>query len=402
MCVPVAAGRLRKTPRELSMDFAFSDEQQAIRDTARRFASEHLAPSYRKREAEGMIGTAVTLGMGELGLIGTDLPEEYGGLGLDCVTTGIIIEEIAAADLNVSYVQLMGSLNGKILAEYAKPELATKVIGDLCAGKILTGLGLTEPRGGSDAAGLALRARKDGDDYILDGEKTSISLSTQADGVLLFARTGTDEERSRGISAFYAPLNEPGVTRTSFDDMGSGAVGRGSLFFDDVRIPGDYLLGAEGAGFRQVMSGFDFSRGLIGLMVLGPARQSMEEAWQYTTEREAFGSPIASYQGVTQPLAECETYLEAATTLCYKTLWLRDNGLPHTKEAAMVKWWAPKVAFDIIHQCLLTHGHYGYTKELPLEQRMRDVLGLQIGDGTAQIQKMIIAREIVGRVALPY
>ena len=168
---------------------------------------------------------------------------------------------------------------------------------------------MTEPRGGSDAAGLALRARKDGDDYILDGEKTSISLSTQADGVLLFARTGTDEERSRGISAFYAPLNEPGVTRTSFDDMGSGAVGRGSLFFDDVRIPGDYLLGAEGAGFRQVMSGFDFSRGLIGLMVLGPARQSMEEAWQYTTEREAFGNPIASYQGVTQPLAECATYL---------------------------------------------------------------------------------------------
>jgi len=321
---------------------------------------------------------------------------------LDCVISGVIIEEIAAADLNVSYAQLIGSLNGRILAEHAAPDVAAKAIGDLCSGAKLSALGLTEPRGGSDAAGLILKARKDGDGYILNGEKTSISLSTQADTVLLFARTGEVEERSRGVSTFYVPLDLPGVTRTSFDDMGHGAVGRGSLFFDDVRIPGNSLLGEEGAGFRQVMTGFDFSRALIGLMVLGPARESLKEAWQYSTEREAFGNPIAAYQGVTQPLAECQTYLEAATTLCYKTLWLKDNGLPHTKEAAMVKWWAPKVAFDIIHQCLLTHGHYGYTKELPLEQRMRDVLGLQIGDGTAQIQKMVIAREIVGRVALPY
>lgn len=384
------------------MDFAFSDDQVAIRDTARRFAMDRLAPHYRQREQNGEIGRDVIGEMGELGLIGTDLPTEYGGLGLDCVTAGIIIEEIAAADLNVSYIQLLASLNGRILADHATPEFAAQAIGELCSGEKITALGLTEPRGGSDAAGLILRARKDGDDYILNGEKASISLSTQADMVLLFARTGAEEERSRGVSTFYAPLNVPGVTRTALEDMGHGAVGRGSLFFDDVRIPGTCLLGEEGAGFRQVMHGFDFSRALIGLMVLGPARQSLAEAWQYSTEREAFGKPIASYQGVTQPLAECETYLEAATTLCYKTLWLRDSGLPHTKEAAMVKWWAPKVAFDIIHQSLLTHGHYGYTKDLPLEQRMRDVLGLQIGDGTAQIQKMVIAREIVGRVALPY
>ena len=384
------------------MDFAFSDEQQAIRDTARRFAEDRLAPHYRQRETDGVIGGDVVRDMGELGLIGADLPVEYGGLGLDCVTSGVIIEEIAAADLNVSYAQLIGSLNGRILAEHAAPDVAAKAIGDLCSGAKLSALGLTEPRGGSDAAGLILKARKDGDSYILNGEKTSISLSTQADTVLLFARTGEVEERSRGVSTFYVPLDLPGVTRTSFDDMGHGAVGRGSLFFDDVRIPGNSLLGEEGAGFRQVMTGFDFSRALIGLMVLGPARESLKEAWQYSTEREAFGNPIAAYQGVTQPLAECQTYLEAATTLCYKTLWLKDNGLPHTKEAAMVKWWAPKVAFDIIHQCLLTHGHYGYTKDLPFEQRMRDVLGLQIGDGTAQIQKMIIAREIVGRVAVPY
>jgi cyclohexanecarboxyl-CoA dehydrogenase len=249
---------------------------------------------------------------------------------------------------------------------------------------------------------MIVRARRDGDDYVLNGEKTSISFSTQADEIMLFARTGSEEGKARGVSTFYAPLDAAGITRTAFNDMGTTAVGRGSLFFDDVRIPASCLLGEEGAGFRQVMHGFDFSRALIGLQVLGAARASLDEAWQYSTEREAFGNPIAAYQGVTQPLAECETLYEAARLLCFKTLFMRDEDITHTKEAAMVKWWAPKVAFDIIHQCLLTHGHYGYTKDLPLEQRMRDVLGLQIGDGTAQIQKMIIAREIVGRIAVPY
>ncbi|MDA1100597.1 MAG: acyl-CoA dehydrogenase family protein [Proteobacteria bacterium] len=384
------------------MEFAFTDEQDAIRDTARRFATERLAPGFRQREQDRRIGRDLVAEMGALGLIGADLPAEFGGLGLDCLTAGIIIEEIAAADLSVAYIQLIGSLNGHLLADHAAPELAAKSIGDLCAGRCITALGLTEPGGGSDAASLKLRARRDGDDYVLNGEKTSISLSTQADTILLFARTGSEAERAHGVSTFYAPLDGPGITRTAFDDMGSGAVGRGSLFFDDVRIPASCLLGEEGAGFRQVMNGFDFSRALIGLQVLGVARASLQEAWRYSTEREAFGNPIAAYQGVTQPLAECETHLAAATLLCYKTLWLRDRNLPHTKEAAMVKWWAPKVAFDIIHQCLLTHGHYGYTKDLPFEQRLRDVLGLQIGDGTAQIQKMIIAREIVGRVAVPY
>mgnify|MGYP003990679193 FL=1 len=384
------------------MEFAFTEEQDAIRDTARRFATERLAPDFQQRELDGKIGRDLLTEMGALGLIGIDLPEEYGGLGLDCVTSGIVVEEIAAADLSVSYIQLIGSLNGRLLSDHATPELAAKAIGDICSGRSITALGLTEPRGGSDAAGMIVRARRDGDDYVLNGEKTSISFSTQADEIMLFARTGSEEEKARGVSTFYAPLDAAGITRTAFNDMGTTAVGRGSLFFDDVRIPASCLLGEEGAGFRQVMHGFDFSRALIGLQVLGAARASLDEAWQYSTEREAFGNPIAAYQGVTQPLAECETLYEAARLLCFKTLFMRDEDITHTKEAAMVKWWAPKVAFDIIHQCLLTHGHYGYTKDLPFEQRMRDVLGLQIGDGTAQIQKMIIAREIVGRVALPY
>ena len=136
--------------------------------------------------------------------------------------------------------------------------------------------------------------------------------------------------------------------------------------------------------------------------VLAPAGASLEETWRYITERQAFGHPLARYQGVTEPLAEAETLLTAARLLCYRTLWLRDQGMPHTSEAAMCKWWAPKTAFQTIHRCLLTHGHSGYTMDLPHQQRLRDVMGLQIGDGTEQIQKMIIAREKIGRVAVPY
>jgi cyclohexanecarboxyl-CoA dehydrogenase len=147
------------------------------------------------------------------------------------------------------------------------------------------------------------------------------------------------------------------------------------------------------------MTGFDYSRALIGLQCLAPAAASLEESWRYASEREAFGAPILRNQGVSEPLAEGETLVEAARLLCYKTLWMRDQGLKHTAEAAMCKWWAPKVAFDTIHQCLLTHGHMAYSKELPFQQRLRDVLGLHIGDGTRQIQKMVISREKGGRAA---
>ena len=385
------------------MDFGLTEEQQAIQDAARKFAREKIAPDFQQREETGVIERDLVKEMGALGLVASDLPEAYGGLGIDGVTAGLIIEEVSYADLNVSYIQLLNTLNGRIVVDHARPELAQAWAPKIVSGDTLMALGLTEPRGGSDAAHLQLKAERSGNsEYVLNGEKTSISLSDQADAIVLFARTDEDEPGARGISAFLVPLDAPGISRTRFTDLGSKAVGRGSLFFDSVQIPADHMLGEEGQGFRQVMQGFDYSRALIGLMCLGAARASLDESWAYITEREAFGAPLAQYQGVSFPLAEAETMWKAARHICYETLWRRDQGLPHTSEAAMAKWLAPKASVDIIHQCLLTHGHYGYTKEFPLEQRMRDVLGLQIGDGTAQIQKMIIARETVGCVALPY
>ena len=254
-------------------------------------------------------------------------------------------------------------------------------------------IALTEPRGGSDAANLSLSARRDGDRYILNGEKSSISMADQADAAIVFARTGTPEDGARGVSAFLVPMTAPGVSTLRFTDLGSKAIGRSSIFFDDVVVPAANRLADEGAGFVQVMQGFDFSRALIGLQVLGSAQASLDESWAYVQERQAFGGPLSKNQGVTFPLSEAETIVAATRQLCYHTLGLRDAGQPHTAEAAMCKLSAPKTAVDAIHQCLLTHGHYGWSLDMPHQQRLRDVMGLEIGDGTAQIMKLIIARE---------
>lgn len=380
-----------------AIDPALSDEQREFQEVARRFSTEKVAPGYQKREIEARIDRTLIREMGSLGLIAPEIPEEFGGLGLPSLTSGLIAEQIGYGDINVAYAQILSSLTGKIMAEHAPRDLALEWLPKLTSGEKVFCIALTEPRGGSDAASLALSARKDGNGYILKGEKSSISMADQADAVVLFARTGTPEEGARGVSAFFVPMDTPGVSTLRYKDLGSHAIGRSSIFFDDARIPASFRLADEGAGFVQVMQGFDFSRALIGLQVIASAQASLDESWAYIKERKAFGAPLAKNQGVTFPLAEGETAIAAARQLCYHTLRLKDADLPHTAEAAMCKWLCPKTAVDVIHQCLLTHGHYGWSLDLPHQQRLRDVMGLEIGDGTAQIMKMIIAREKAGR-----
>jgi cyclohexanecarboxyl-CoA dehydrogenase len=379
-----------------------NEDQVALRDVARRFAREKLKPRYQSREAEPGFDRSLMKEIGALGLIGVDLPEEYGGLGLSGVTSGVITEEMAYGDFNISYLQLLGSLMGAIIHRNASPELARFWNTRLVAGEAIIGLGLTEPRGGSDAANLQLKARPDGDHFVLSGEKTSITFSDQCDAMILFARTGAADAGARGISAFLVPMDLPGIQRTRFKDVGSKIIGRGSVFFDGVRVPAGNMMGAEGKGFTQVMQGFDFSRILIALQCRGAAQASIDETWEYVKERQAMGAPLVQYQGVSFPIVEFETLIAACRQLSYHALALRDAGQPHTAEAAMVKWMGPKTAFDAIHQCILTFGHYGWSMDLPHQQRLRDVMGLEIGDGTAQVMKLIVARERAGRMAVQY
>ncbi|HET8802104.1 MAG TPA: cyclohexanecarboxyl-CoA dehydrogenase [Marinobacter sp.] len=375
------------------MNFGFNDEQNAIRDVVARFSAEVLAPGYRQRDKEGVIEKEVIRQLGEMGLLGGELPEAFGGSGMDCVTSGLIIEEISKGDFNVGYIPLLASLNGQIIASHAAPDLAKEWLHGMTSGQKVACIALTEPHGGSDAANLRLKAEHQGDVYVLNGEKTSISMADQADVAVVFARTGTVEQRASGISAFLVPMDSPGITTTRFEDNGQRAIGRGSIFFDNVAVPARNRMGDEGKGFKQVMQGFDYSRALIGLQCLAVAQQSLDETWQWLTERTAFGQHLSAFQGLTHPLAEYQTYVHAARLQCYHALWLKDNNLPHNAEAAMNKWWGPKLAFDVVKQCLLAHGHTGYGEDLPFAQRLRDVMGLQIGDGTAQIMKNIVARE---------
>jgi cyclohexanecarboxyl-CoA dehydrogenase len=380
-----------------------TDDQKALQATARRFARERLLPDYQKREKLGVLDRALVREMGQLGLLGMDLPEDLGGMAADAVTTGLIAEELAYGDFNVSAVPVGISLNAAILVRHAQPDVMREWVPRMTRGDAVVAICLTEPRGGSDASNLQLRARRDGEHYVINGEKTSITFADRADAYLIFARTGRPEDGAKGVSAFFIPYEgTPGIQRTHFDDVGSAVIGRGSVFFDDVRVPASHRLGDEGKGFTQVMQGFDYSRALIGLQCVGAAQASLDEAWAYAKERQAFGRPIGQFQGVSFPLAEYESHIAAVRQLCYHALSLRDAGLPHTAEAAMCKWMGPKTAFDAIHQCLLTFGHYGWSKDLPHQQRMRDVMGLEIGDGTAQIMKLIVARERIGRAAVQY
>ncbi|WP_298233064.1 cyclohexanecarboxyl-CoA dehydrogenase [uncultured Azohydromonas sp.] len=376
------------------------DDLATLADHARRYATDRVAPGFQERDTTRVLDRRLMREMGEMGFIAPELPEEYGGQGLGVLAAGVIHEEIARADLSISYINLLASLNGQILSQHGDPDIVKPWLTRLTRGEALLAIALTEPRGGSDAANLRLRIERDGDSYILNGEKTSISAADQADAAVVFGRTGTPESAAHGVTALLVPLDLPGVTRNRFDCHGQRAIGRGSIFFENVRVPMTHRLGDENKGFVQVMQGFDYSRALIGLQVLAVARVALEGTWGYVAERQAFGKPLSAFQGVSHPLADYDTQVEAARLLCLQALWLKDKGLPHSAEAAMCKWWAPKLAYDAVHQCLLMHGHGGYDRG-PMEQRLRDVLGFQIGDGTAQIMKTIIARTRAGRGAVP-
>ncbi len=378
---------------------AFLDEDLvALAEMAGRFAADRIAPGFMERDRTRTLDRGLMREMGALGLIAPELPESVGGQGATRTAAGVIHEQIAAADLSMSYINLLGSLNAQILLEHGDRAVVTPWLERLTAGEIMLALALTEPRGGSDAANLVLKATLTGDHYVLDGEKTSISAADQSAAAVVFARTGG--AGARGVTAFLVPLDLPGVSTSRFDCHGQRAIGRGSIFFDEVCVPIDHRLGGEGMGFVSVMQGFDFSRALIGLQVLAVARAALDDTWQYVTQREAFGQPLSAFQGVSHRLAELDTQVEAARMLCYQALWAKDHDLPHTTEAAMVKWWGPRVAYDTVHECLLMFGHAGYDRGI-MEQRLRDVLGFQIGDGTAQIMKTIIARTRVGRRNVP-
>ena len=383
------------------MDLAFTPEQEELVRTLRAFARKELQPRSSHWDKTGEFPWDTYRRMAGLGLLGLRTPAAYGGQEADLLTFGIAMEEIARGDFSCTYGIQLAGLAGEILGRNASEEIKTRWLPATARGEAVIALALTEPGVGSDAANLACRAERHGDEYVITGEKTGISLGMVAHAAVLFARTDP-RGGARGVTAFLVPLDGQGVSRSPLRDMGTRAVARAVLAFDHVRVPASHRFGAEGTGFHQVMRGFDYNRVGIALACLGVAQVSLEETMAYVKERRAFGRRLATFEGVSFPIAEAATHIDACRWLCYRALWLADRGRPYTKESAMTKWWAPRLAVETIHQCLLLHGHYGYTDELPFEQRMRDVIGLEIGDGTAEVMKVIVARELMGRESLPY
>ena len=381
------------------MDYGFDEDQEAYRQTVRRFAAKVLAPHYQSDDKTATFRRQQALDMAAMGLTGLRIPIRYGGQEASAVIAGIATEEVGRADFNATYLIINTALISDIIVRNATPQQQAAWLPGIATGQTVPCICITEPGHGTDAASLEFKAIRTGTGWTLHGEKTSITLGMASDRAVVLARTGGPG--ARGVSAFWVDLHHPTVTRSAFDDLGSRAIGRASLHFDGTPVKDGDLIGAEGGGFVSVMQGFDYSRAIIGLGCIGAAEASLDEALQWSRDRVAFGQPIGTFQGVAFPLAECATYLKGARHICLEALWRKDNGLEHSSEAAMAKFWAPKLAAEVIHQCLLTIGHVAYSSEAPIGQRLRDVIGLEIGDGTAQVSKLVISRHLLGREFAP-
>lgn len=382
------------------MDFDFSPEQEAFRKSVRDFAERELAPGYLERAQGTDYPWDIAKRMADLGYSGLMFSPQWGGGGADAVTAGIAAEEIARSDFNAAYLTLGSALGYTVIERFANDVLKQEMIPGMISGESIVAVAMTEPGAGSDPLAMTTKAVRTDGGWLLTGEKTSVSNIEHASHIIVLAKTDPDAFH-KGISMLVVPGDAAGISRQRFLDHGFRTAGRGAVAFDQVFVPDDHVLGDEGGAFKMIMNTFDFTRALIGLTAIACASAALEDAVEYAKVRTTFGRPIATYQGVAFPLAEHHTLLEAARLLCYRTLWLRDQGRPHTKEAAMCKWWCPKIAREALHDCLLTYGHVAYSEEHPIGQKLRDVMGSEIGDGTAQIQKIIISRELFGREFVP-
>jgi cyclohexanecarboxyl-CoA dehydrogenase len=384
------------------VDFGLNEDQEAFRAAVRTMARVKLAPGYLERAKSERFPWEVHREVAALGVFGLLAGEPFNPLDHeDFVAAGLVVEELAYADFNVANAAIPVLLITSLIARHGRDAIREAWLRQLVEGQTYVALGLTEPGCGSDVTAIRTTATATANGYVLDGEKTSVSMLAHAAAIVVVAQTIRDG-RPAGVSALLVPLDSPGVVTSPISDTGWLPMGRGVLHLDHVEVPAGNLLGGEGAAFRTVLNGFDFTRPLLALTGIGCAQASLDETADYVSDRHAFGSPLAGYEGVSFPLAEHATQLEAARLLCYSALWHRTAGKKHTALAAMTKWYGPQQASRAIHDCLLLHGNFGYSSEFPFEQRLQDVLAVEIADGTPQIQKIIIARELYGRQFVPY
>ena len=382
------------------MDFELTDEQQMFQDVLRSFVNEHIKPVAREYEREGRYPSEIVARMAEMGLFGITVPDAFGGLGLDTVSMSLVFEEISKGWMGVAGVLGSHSLSCRMIANHGTDDQKQRWLPDLATGRRRTGIGLTEPGGGSDLQGITTRAWRDGDHYVVRGTKTWITNARYADPLPVLVKTDPEAEpRHKGMSVMMVEAGLAGFEVTK--DIGKlGYKGPESceVVLDDVRVPADCLLGGvEGRGFVQVMSGLEAGRVNIAARSVGIAQAALDAALSYAQEREAFGRPIAEFQAIQLKLADMATELEAARLL---TRWAADRidkGLRADVEAGMAKYFASEAAIKASLEAMRIHGGYGYSTEFEIERLYRDAPLMAIGEGTNEIQRTVIAKGLLRR-----
>ena len=373
-----------------------TEEQVMIRDMARAFAAAQIAPHAAQWEAEAHFPRHIYEAMGKLGLMGMTVPQEWGGAGLDYVTYAMALEEIAAGDGAIAIVMSgHNSVGCMPILEYGSQAQKERYLRPLAQGEMLCAFALTEAKGGSDAGALTTRAVRDDDGYVINGTKQFITTGKNAELTLVFAVTDPDQGK-RGISAFIVPTNTPGYEVVRVEEkMGLNASDTAQLAFTDMRVSHDALLGAEGQGYRIALGNLEGGRIGIAAQALGMARAAFEVALEYAQEREAFGKAIMEHQAVAFRLAEMATQLEAARQLIWHAAALRSAGRKCLTEASMAKMFSTDMAAKVCSDAIQTLGGYGYLRDFPLERIYRGVRGARIYEGTNDIQKLVIVRDLV-------
>ncbi len=380
------------------MDFSLTMEQEILRKSVRDFAEKEIKPKARELDEKEEFSYATCQAMGELGLFGMFVSEQYGGQGLDYVSYIIAVEEIARIDgSHAATIAAGNSLGIGPLYYYGSEEQKKKYLPKLCTGEMLWGFGLTEPNAGSDAGNTQTNAVLDGNEWVINGSKIFITNASTdiTGGVTVLARTGIREAGKKELSCILVESGTPGFeARPMHGKLMWRASNTSELYFEDCRVPKDNLLGPQGEGFHQMLGTLDGGRLSIGAMGLGGAQGCFEMARRYAKERVQFGKPIASFQVNSFKLADMAMEIECARLLLYKACWLRDNRKPFAKEAAMAKLYCSEVMYRCANHAVQLHGGYGLMKEYDVERFYRDQKLLEIGEGASEIQRLVISRLI--------
>ncbi|GED72799.1 acyl-CoA dehydrogenase [Brevibacillus reuszeri] len=377
------------------MNFDLTSEQQMLKKMMREFADEVVAPGADERDQTKQFPVEIFKQMAELNLMGLPFSEEYGGAGADSASFAIVVEELSRAcgSTGITYSAHI-SLGGAPLSLFGTEEQKHKYLSKVCSGESLGAFGLTEPNAGSDAGGTRTNAVLQDGGWVINGSKCFITNASHASFLALTAVTDK-EKGSRGITAFIVPTDAPGFTVVdNYEKLGLHSSNTTELILENVRVPEENMLGKEGEGFKQFLITLDGGRIGIGAMAVGIAQAAHDKALQYAKQRTAFGNSLSQFQAIQHKLADMAMQIELARNMVYKAAWLKDNGRKFTKEAAMAKLYASEVAMSATHQAIQIHGGYGYMREYQVERFFRDARLLEIGEGTSEILRNVIAREI--------